>query len=43
MPHPRFDVVLTADRSMMSNYHRKEFLGFGTTGPIFVDLPFRSF
>jgi radical SAM superfamily enzyme YgiQ (UPF0313 family) len=40
MPHPRFDVVLTADRSMMSNYHRKEFLGFGTTGPIFVDLPF---
>jgi len=37
---PKFDVILTADRSMMSNYHRKEFLGFGTTGPIFVELPF---
>ncbi|MEZ0319801.1 MAG: radical SAM protein [Pyrobaculum sp.] len=35
-----FDVILTADRSMMSNYHRKEFLGFGTTGPVFVELPF---
>ncbi|ABP51857.1 MAG: radical SAM protein [Pyrobaculum arsenaticum] len=40
MQSPRFDVILTADRSMMSNYHRKEFLGFGTTGPIFVELPF---
>ncbi|MEM4776524.1 MAG: radical SAM protein [Pyrobaculum sp.] len=40
MPPRRFDVILTTDRSMMSNYHRKEFLGFGTTGPIFVDLPF---
>jgi radical SAM superfamily enzyme YgiQ (UPF0313 family) len=40
MSAPRFDVILTADRSMMSNYHRKEFLGFGTTGPIFVELPF---
>ncbi|MFN3803742.1 MAG: B12-binding domain-containing radical SAM protein [Pyrobaculum sp.] len=38
MPH--FDVILTTDRSMMSNYHRREFLGFGTTGPIFVELPF---
>jgi hypothetical protein len=25
---------------MMSNYHGKEFLGFGTTGPVFVELPF---
>ncbi|AAL62926.1 conserved hypothetical protein [Pyrobaculum aerophilum str. IM2] len=40
MPLPKVDVILTADRSMMSNYHRKEFLGFGTTGPIFVELPF---
>ncbi|MEM3997229.1 MAG: radical SAM protein [Pyrobaculum sp.] len=37
---PSFDVVLTTDRSMMSNYHKKEFLGFGTTGPVFVELPF---
>jgi len=35
-----FDVVLTTDRGMMSNYHGKEFLGFGTTGPVFVELPF---
>ncbi|CCC82307.1 B12-binding domain-containing radical SAM protein [Thermoproteus tenax] len=35
-----FDVVLTTDRGMMSNYHGKEFLGFGTTGPVFVKLPF---
>jgi len=35
----KFDVIITADRSMMSNYHGKEFLGFGTTGPIFVKLP----
>ncbi len=33
-----FDVVLTTDRSMMSNYHGKEFLGFLSTGPIFVTL-----
>ncbi len=37
---PTFDVVITTDRSMMSNYHGKEFLGFGTTGPAFVELPF---
>lgn len=35
-----FDVILTTDRGMMSNYHGKEFLGFGTTGPVFVELPF---
>ncbi|ABL87889.1 Radical SAM domain protein [Pyrobaculum islandicum DSM 4184] len=40
MPSLKFDVILTTDRSMMSNYHRKEFLGFGTTGPVFVELPF---
>ena len=33
-----FDVILTTDRSMMSNYHGKEFLGFLSTGPIFVTL-----
>ncbi len=27
------EVVLTTDRTMMSNHHHKEFLGFGTTGP----------
>ena len=35
---PRYDVVLTTDRSMMSNYHGKEFLGFVTTGPIFMTV-----
>ncbi|MGB9728567.1 MAG: B12-binding domain-containing radical SAM protein [Thermoprotei archaeon] len=29
----KFDVILTTDRSMMSNHHGKEFLGFMTTGP----------
>lgn len=28
-----FEVVLTTDRSMMSNHHGKEFLGFLATGP----------
>lgn len=37
----RLDVILTSDRTMMSNYHGKEFLGFGSTGPMFVDLPFK--
>jgi radical SAM superfamily enzyme YgiQ (UPF0313 family) len=27
------DVVLTADRTLMSNYHQNEFLGFGTCAP----------
>ncbi len=27
------EVILTTDRTMMSNHHHKEFLGFGTTGP----------
>jgi radical SAM superfamily enzyme YgiQ (UPF0313 family) len=27
------DVLLTADRTMMSNYHGKEFLGFSTSAP----------
>jgi len=29
----RPEVVLTADRTLMSNYHQNEFLGFGTTAP----------
>lgn len=28
-----FEIVLTTDRTMMSNHHRKEFLGFVATGP----------
>lgn len=27
------DIVLTADRTLMSDYHRNEFLGFGTCAP----------
>ena len=27
------DVLLTADRTLMSNYHGNEFLGFGTCAP----------
>ncbi len=27
------DIVLTADKTLMSNHHRKEFLGFGTSAP----------
>ena len=27
------DVLLTADKTLMSNYHRNEFLGFGTCAP----------
>ncbi|MFP3483887.1 MAG: radical SAM protein [Caldivirga sp.] len=38
----RLDIILTTDRSMMTNHHGKEFLGFLTTGPIFVSLgPFQ--
>lgn len=28
-----FDVIITSDRTMMSNHHGKEFLGFVATGP----------
>jgi hypothetical protein len=28
-----FEVVITTDRTMMSNHHGKEFLGFVATGP----------
>lgn len=28
-----FDVVITTDRTMMTNHHRKEFIGFFTTAP----------
>ena len=27
------DVLLTADKTLMSNYHNNEFLGFGTCAP----------
>ena len=27
------EVLLTADRTLMSNYHENEFLGFGTCAP----------
>ena len=29
----RAEVLLTADRTLMSNYHSNEFLGFGTCAP----------
>ncbi|MGC8986652.1 MAG: B12-binding domain-containing radical SAM protein [Infirmifilum sp.] len=35
------DVVITTDRTMMTNHHRKEFLGFFTTAPP-VGLPERA-
>lgn len=35
-----FDVVISTDRTLMSNHHGKEFLGFMTTGPPIV-LPER--
>ncbi len=35
------DVVITTDRTMMSNHHGKEFLGFGATGtPVFFPEKF---
>jgi len=30
---PKAEVILTADRTLMSNYHRNEFIGFGATAP----------
>jgi len=37
------EILLTTDRSMMTNHHGKEFLGFVTTGPIFVKFgPFKK-
>ena len=30
------EVVITCDRTMMSNHHGKEFLGFGTTTPAYI-------
>lgn len=33
-----YEVVITSDRTMMSNHHGKEFLGFLTTGPA-IGLP----
>jgi radical SAM superfamily enzyme YgiQ (UPF0313 family) len=38
------DVLLTADRTLMSNYHNNEFLGFGTCAPPnFIPESFYSF
>jgi radical SAM superfamily enzyme YgiQ (UPF0313 family) len=36
----RYEVVITTDRTMMSNHHGKEFIGFMTTGPA-IGLPER--
>ena len=33
MPTNNPEIILTADRTLMSNYHRNEFLGFGTCAP----------
>jgi len=33
MVNSRAEVLLTADRTLMSNYHNNEFLGFGTCAP----------
>jgi len=33
MTNNGFDILLTADRTLMSNYHSNEFLGFGTCAP----------
>jgi hypothetical protein len=38
------EVILTADRTLMSNYHDNEFLGFGTCAPPnFIPEVFYSF
>jgi len=29
----KVEVILTADRTLMSNYHGNEFIGFGATAP----------
>ncbi|NPA70707.1 MAG: B12-binding domain-containing radical SAM protein [Crenarchaeota archaeon] len=36
----KFDVILSTDRSLMTNHHGKEFLGFGTTMPIILPRKF---
>ncbi len=33
MENNSVDVVLTSDRTLMSNYHNNQFLGFGTCAP----------
>ncbi|MCD6341911.1 MAG: radical SAM protein, partial [Thaumarchaeota archaeon] len=33
MAEEKFDIILSTDRTMMSNHHGKEFIGFMTTGP----------
>jgi len=33
MSEEKIDIILTTDRTMMSNHHGKEFLGFMATGP----------
>ena len=43
MKLPHYDFIITTDRSMMTNHHGKEFLGFVTTGPIFISFgPFKK-
>jgi len=37
----KYEIVLTVDRSMMSNHHGKEFLGFMATGPA-MGIPYGS-
>ena len=33
MTEEKFDIILSTDRTMMSNHHGKEFIGFMATGP----------
>ena len=33
MENKQADIILTADRTLMSNYHGNQFLGFGTCAP----------
>ena len=35
-----FDVILSTDRSLMTNHHGKQFLGFGTTMPVILPRKF---
>ncbi len=36
----RYDVILSTDRSLMTNHHGNEFLGFGTTMPLILPRRF---
>ncbi len=35
-----FDVILSTDRSLMTNHHGRQFLGFGTTMPVILPRKF---